>query len=65
MQIILGKMTNVLPIKLIRKRPQKAKDKFLTSEIVEKLKQSEKEIERGEVVSADIVFKELREKYGY
>lgn len=29
------------------------------------LKQSEKEIEMGEGIEADIAFKELRQKYGY
>lgn len=33
--------------------------------IVEKLKSSEKEIKNGEGFDADVVFKELRQKYGY
>lgn len=32
---------------------------------IEKLIQSEKDIEEGRVVAAEIVFKELRQKYGY
>ncbi len=35
------------------------------NEIIEKLKQAEEEIERGEGIEADIAFKELRQKYGY
>ena len=33
--------------------------------IIEKLKKSEKEIEKGEGIESDIAFKELRQKYGY
>lgn len=33
------------------------------NEIIEKLKQSEEEIERGEVIKAEIAFQELRRKY--
>lgn len=44
--------------------------KFQTKEefkrdIIEKLKQSEAEIERGEGIEAEVVFKEWRQKYGY
>ena len=34
-------------------------------DIVNKLKKSEEEIERGEGIEADIFFKELRQKYDY
>lgn len=37
----------------------------LDEEIIEKLKQSEKEIERGEGIPAEEVFKEWRKKYRY
>ena len=41
------------------------KDRILKNDIIEKLKKSEKEIENGEGIDADIVFRELRQKYGY
>lgn len=34
-------------------------------DIIKKLKESEKEIQRGEGIESDIAFKELRQKYGY
>ncbi len=34
-------------------------------EIIEKLKIAEEEIEKGYGTESDIVFKELRQKYGY
>ena len=34
-------------------------------DIVNKLKKSEEEIERGEGIEADIFFRELRQKYDY
>ena len=34
-------------------------------EIIEKIKLTEEEIKRGEGIDADIVFQELRQKYGY
>ncbi len=37
----------------------------MKSDIIEKLKQSEKEIENGEGIDAEVAFKELRQKYGY
>ena len=37
----------------------------LRRDIIKKLKQSEAEIERGEGIKAEIVFKEWRQKYGY
>ena len=40
-------------------------DRILKNDIIEKLKKSEKEIENGEGIDADIVFRELRQKYGY
>ena len=33
--------------------------------LFEKLKKAEEQIENGEVTDADIVFSEMREKYGY
>ncbi len=33
--------------------------------LIEILKKSEEEIEKGEGIEADIAFKELRQKYGY
>ena len=41
------------------------KKKHLREDVIEKLKQSEREIENGEGIESDIVFKELRQKYGY
>ena len=41
------------------------KKKSMKSDIIEKLKKSEKEIEKGEGIESDIAFKELRKKYGY
>lgn len=37
----------------------------IKTDIIEKLKKSEKEIENGEGIESDIAFKELRQKYGY
>lgn len=37
----------------------------MKEDIINKLKKSEEEIERGEGISADIFFKELRQKYDY
>lgn len=34
-------------------------------ELIKHLKKAEEEMERGEGIEADIVFKELRQKYGY
>lgn len=33
-------------------------------DVMEKLKQAEEEYERGEGIKAEVVFEELREKYG-
>lgn len=44
---------------------QEYKEKMLKKEIIEKLKKSEEEIENGNGIDADIVFKELRDKYEY
>ena len=44
---------------------QEYKEKILQKDIIEKLKKSEEEIKKGEGMKSDIVFKELREKYGY
>lgn len=41
------------------------KSRKLTNDIIEKLKKSEEEIERGEGIEAKTFFKELRQKYGY
>lgn len=37
----------------------------MKEDIISKLKKSEEEIEKGEVISADMFFKELRQKYDY
>lgn len=50
---------------IIRKKVRKDNKKFLTREIIEKLKQSEKEIANRRVIPAEVVFKDLRNKYGY
>lgn len=41
------------------------KKNSMKADIIEKLKKSEKEIEKGEGIESDIAFKELRQKYGY
>lgn len=41
------------------------KKNSMKADIIEKLKKSEEEIEKGEGIEADIAFKELRQKYGY
>ena len=38
---------------------------FEEKNLIEKLKKAEEQIKNGEVTDADIVFKEMREKYGY
>ena len=40
------------------------KDKILEANIIENLKQSERDIEEGNVESADSMLAELKEKYG-
>ena len=37
----------------------------MRNDIIKKLKKSEEEIENGEGIESDVVFKELRQKYGY
>ena len=37
----------------------------ISQDIINKLKKSEEEIERGEGIEAEIAFRELRQKYGY
>ncbi len=41
------------------------KNKNMKEDIIKKLKESEEEIENGEGMESDVVFKELRQKYGY
>lgn len=41
------------------------KEKKLKKDIIKKLKKSEEEIENGEGIESDIVFKELKQKFGY
>lgn len=41
------------------------KKKLIKNDIIKKLKKSEEEIENGEGIESDVVFKELRQKYGY
>ena len=41
------------------------KKNSMKADIIEKLKKSEKEIEKGEGIESDIAFKEFRQKYGY
>ena len=41
-------------------------EKILTkSDIIERLQSSEEQIKNGEVIEAETMFKEMREKYGY
>lgn len=40
------------------------KKKILEADIIEKLKQSEEDIENGRIVDAKLVLQELNEKYG-
>ena len=44
---------------------RKHKEKTLERDIIEHLKKSEDDIENGRTISAEKVFRELREKYGY
>ena len=44
---------------------QEYKEKMLKKDIIEKLQKSEEEIKNGKGINADIVFKELRDKYEY
>ena len=37
----------------------------MRNDIIKKLKKSEEEIENGEGIESDVVFKELKQKYGY
>lgn len=39
--------------------------KIFEMNLIEKLKKAEKQIKNGEVTDADVVFKEMKEKYGY
>ena len=39
--------------------------KMLENNLIEKLKKAEEQIINGEVLEADAVFEEMREKYGY
>lgn len=39
--------------------------KMCELDLIEKLKKAEKQIENGETVDAEVVFKEMREKYEY
>lgn len=41
------------------------KKKNMKEDIINKLKESEEEIENGEGIESDVVFEELRHKYGY
>ena len=41
------------------------KKNSMKADIIEKLKKSEKEIEKSEGIESDIAFNELRQKYGY
>ncbi len=40
-------------------------NKIMKKDIIKKLKQSEKEIERGEVIDSDEFFEKLKAKFGY
>lgn len=40
-------------------------NKIMKKDIIKKLKQSEKEIERGEGIDSDEFFEELKAKFGY
>ena len=48
--------------KIVTKRDEKTS---FRKEIISKLKKAEEEIENDEGTSDDIVFKELRQKFGY
>ena len=52
----MNKITNVKNIKT---------ENSLDEEIIQKLKIAEEEIKRGDGIDIDIVFKEMRQKYGY
>ena len=38
---------------------------MLENNLIEKLKRAEEQIANGQVIEADAVFEEMREKYGY
>ena len=68
------KLKKTTEIKTIDKVVNKYKEVFINKEdnilkrkknILKKLKESEKEIENGEGIESDIVFEELRHKFGY
>ena len=39
--------------------------RMLENNLIEKLKKAEEQIKNGEVIDAEAVFEEMREKYGY
>ncbi len=59
--ISLGNFPKVKSVK----KGKRCKCDFLSQKDIEIIKQSEREFENGEEISAEVVFKELREKYGY
>ena len=60
---IIVKRTNGEDLVILSLREYK--EKILKENVIEKLKKSEKEVENGEGVDADLVFNELKEKYDY
>lgn len=50
--------------KIYKTKSNKNEDVF-ENNLINKIKKAEEQIKNGEVVSADIVFKELRQKYDY
>ena len=67
MQIIVGRITNMYNKfvgKTIKTIFDKKSNKFLTKEIIENLKEAEREIDKGKVIPAKVAFRELRDIYG-
>ncbi len=58
-------MRELSNISKIKKEGEITLIKAMKKDIINKLKQSEMEIENGEGIDSDIAFKELRLKYGY
>lgn len=69
MQIISGKIvksySKFIGQILTRKNKKICNQNFWTREIIENLKEAEKEIDEGKLISAKAAFKELRDMYGY
>ena len=61
-EIVISKNTNN---NVIIMSMEEYKRKKIKEDIIKKIKQSELEIERGDVIEAEVMLRELREKYDY